>query len=949
MSIFKDTFKKGVQDQLTIRQNSIATRTPAAIQYYNARNAWVRLSSSVNVGKDNGSLAKQYVLQGGTLYQNGLRAGVGINNEAYSLNSSGGNTHRLGIRPMPGITGIDIQSKGSYGSLRSVTINFIAWDLRQLEDLELLYMRPGYTALIEWGWAPYLDNSGNLVSANNIEFYDIINKTPSQNQIYLDLFKKASAKRSEGGYEGNYDAMYGKIQNYSWKARPDGGYDCTTTIISIGEVIDSLKINYSPFDIPNVEKTGLIAKNIPGLPPVQNEISGSYSQNIVAGLCSELYAIVNQKAKVDSTWPLKIGNDVCVFYKVPIKVANGDATKTSITKSGNQIYITLESFVTIMNKYVLLGAKDSSGRVQPYVKLSVNASSITSDGSPLLCLGDYIQISTDPSVCLIANQAWADPSKNLGLTNVKTNDTLNRFIKGAVDSKKGYFYEGDYTNLQYGVIGNIFINLDYIYSLVTDENVASQDRKEKNDISLYTFIKTMMSGINKAIGNVANFDIHVDPTDGNVARIIDVNYVDTKTRSQAYKDAFTFEVQKTGPDTGSILRNYAFESQIFPEQSATVAIGAQVQGGALGEDVNTLVDFYQNLVDRILPKKNAPISLQSESDNVGDSAKTAAETYQRNLETLVSFINALDSTSYWFWPTSDGTFDVSKASSYSNALKDIINYFKSISKSNNKNRGIIPTKLSFEMDGIGGIVIGNMFRIPDEVLPRGYKGGGAGPAKIGFLVTQLGHSIQNNDWTTKVDSQFVILDEPRGQTIDTTTRTAITAAATQGNLNPAIRAASQTTKTICGVVRKNGQVDDLLREMSPALYKRHYSPVNQSDNRRIRLQPEAMAKLEAMLSAAYSQGIYLKINSAYRTYEDQVRVKAASATSGIPAATPGRSNHGFGLAIDLANSSGGRINPITTPKEWAWIQANKIKYGFENLGTTTESHHFNFTQPGIIC
>jgi len=941
MSIFKDTFKKGVQDQLATRQKAIAERTPAAIQYYNARNAWVRLSSSVDVGKDKGALARKYILQGGTLYQNSLRAGVGVGDEAYSLNSPGGTTNRLGIRPMPGITGMDVQSKGSYGSLRSVTVNFIAWDLRQLEDLELLYMRPGYTALIEWGWAPYLNNNGSLVSANTIQFYDIINKTPSQNQIYMDLFKRSSET-------GNYDAMYGKIQNYSWKARPDGGYDCSTTIISIGEVIDSLKINYSPFDIPDVEKTGIIAKRIKGLPSVQNKISGSYSQNIVAGLASELYAIADERASDNQIYKIVDGSDTYTFYKVPIKIANAEATKTSITKSGNQIYVTLESFVAIMNKYVLLGAKNAAGKQEPYTQLSVNSSTITSDGSPLLCLGDQIQISTNPSICLIANNAWLDPAKNLGVTNAKTNDTLTKFISAALGQKKGYFYNDDFANLQYGVIGNIYINLDYIYSLVTDDNVASQDKKEKNDISLYTFIKSLMSGINGAIGNVANFDIHVDPTDGNIARIIDVNYVDTATRKEAYDKAFTFEMQSTGPVSGSIMRNYSFESQIFPEQSATVAIGAQVEGGALGTDTNTLVDFYQNLVDRILPKKAAPGTAQSESEN-DTSAETAAKTLQTNLETLVSFVNELDSTSFWIFGTVDGSYDISKASSYSNALKDIINYFKSISKSNTKNRGIIPTKLSFEMDGIGGIVIGNMFRIPDEILPRGYKGGGAGPAKIGFLVLKLGHSIQNNDWTTNVDSQFVVLDEPRGNTLATGTRNEIVRAVSSGNLNPAVKAASQTTKTICGQVRKNGQVDDLLKEMSPALYSRYYSSVNQSDNRRIRLQPEAIKNLEAMLSAAYNQGIYIKVNSAYRTYEDQVRVKAASAKSGIPAATPGRSNHGFGLAVDLANKGGGRINPVTTPKEWAWIQANKAKYGFQNLDNDKESHHYNFTPPGIIC
>ena len=71
---------------------------------------------------------------------------------------------------MPGITSIDIKSGTAYGSLRTITINFVCHNLQQLEDLELLYMRQGYTALVEWGWAPYLKNNDKLET--NIKFYD---------------------------------------------------------------------------------------------------------------------------------------------------------------------------------------------------------------------------------------------------------------------------------------------------------------------------------------------------------------------------------------------------------------------------------------------------------------------------------------------------------------------------------------------------------------------------------------------------------------------------------------------------------------------------------------------------------------------------------------------------------------------------------------------------------
>ena len=70
MSIFKDTFKDGVRFQIRARQEAISERTPNAIQYYNSRTAWIRMTSAVDVGGDNGALAKSSVLLGGSLYEN---------------------------------------------------------------------------------------------------------------------------------------------------------------------------------------------------------------------------------------------------------------------------------------------------------------------------------------------------------------------------------------------------------------------------------------------------------------------------------------------------------------------------------------------------------------------------------------------------------------------------------------------------------------------------------------------------------------------------------------------------------------------------------------------------------------------------------------------------------------------------------------------------------------
>jgi hypothetical protein len=258
MSIFKETFKDGVKNQITARQEAILNRTPSSIQYFNSRNAWIRMTSAVDVGGDKGKLAKEYTLLGGTLNDKKLRSGIGSGNQAYSTKTPGGVINRLGIRPMPGITSIDVKSKAAYGSLREVTVNFQCWDIRQLEELELLYMRPGYSVLIEWGWAPYLNNDKTL--GTNIQFVDdVLNGGKSKEEIWKTIFTKAST-------DGNYEAIYGFIKNYSWKARPDGGYDCTTNIITMGEIIESLKVNYGAFDSKDLTKKGLF-----GLPKKEKE------------------------------------------------------------------------------------------------------------------------------------------------------------------------------------------------------------------------------------------------------------------------------------------------------------------------------------------------------------------------------------------------------------------------------------------------------------------------------------------------------------------------------------------------------------------------------------------------------------------------------------------------------------------------------------------------------
>jgi hypothetical protein len=853
MSIFKNTFESGVQLQLTARQNALDNtfRTADQIQYFNSRNAWIKMSSAVNVNKSS-TLAANTVLLGGALLNFGrfggkqLRSGVGSGTEAYSTKTTGGQTNRLGIRPMPGITSLDVKSKSAYGSLREANVSFQCWDIRQLEELEQLYMRPGYSVLVEWGWTPYLDNGGNLQS--NVSLPDYLFTLTKKEDIWKTIYDR-SAK------DGNYDAVYGFVKNYSWKARNDGGYDCSVSIITMGEVLESLKINYGAYDKSSIQTNGLFpgpapsgsfgsastgatilssiatafasfAASLGGIGTLSSaavlstaaasilmsdDVAAAYSQNIVAGICAELYRKVSEypavKAKspaaahilVDtnnSSYPIN-------FLKYEVQIASSGPT---ISNGKDQIYIRLEDFLEILNHYVLLSDKKNK---TPLAKISVRE---RKTNIPLLCLADIHQISTNPHVCLIRNEAYlsANISAQLGVVGLDVT-AVNSYL---TEINSLFNYRNPSTG--FGEIGNIFVNLDYLYGLALSDGLAEKDKKEKNDIVLFDYIKSMMSGINTAIGNVANFDIFIDPIDS-AGRIIDVNYVDTTKRDDAYKNAFEIQVH----NLKSTVRDYSLESQIFPEQSTMIAIGAQVKGGALGTDTNTLVDFNKNLTDRIIPKKDAPTAPPNE---------TAAQEKQKLDELQASWAIISDLfiqlNPDWF---SAGDYDIEESSKYANALKDIISYFTSVGASNHKNRAILPTKLSLTMDGIGGMVIGNMFKINEDILPAGYKGKTLKSdigSKIGYVVTGLGHKVSNNDWTTQVDAQFVILDDPKGTpgfpSVTAVNRT-VTAAASLASLPPA--ALPPTNASALGFVLPVAAPYTITSPLHRALKKQFNTPV----------------------------------------------------------------------------------------------------------------------------
>lgn len=100
----------------------------------------------------------------------------------------------------------------------------------------------------------------------------------------------------------------------------------------------------------------------------------------------------------------------------------------------------------------------------------------------------------------------------------------------------------------------------------------------------------------------------------------------------------------------------------------------------------------------------------------------------------------------------------------------------------------------------------------------------------------------------------------------------------------------------------------------------------------------ALARLNEGYRARFGHDI--AITDSYRSYEQQVATKAAK---GYLAAKPGTSNHGWGLALDLADG----LNSYTSA-QYQWMRENAPTYGWDNPawarpnGSKHEPWHWEF-------
>jgi hypothetical protein len=658
-------FQPFVKKQIEERKKLVSkeNRTNSDTQWLSNKSAWIRISSNANVLDENSNfiergdtLSRKYILQAGltdhsvVTNQNDaiftLREGLGPNG-AYGI----GGTKDFGYRPMPGLTSLSIKTGGKLGTLREASFEFTCYNMEQLTIMDALYMKLGFSVLIEWGHIPYIKN--NYSSTNKIEnipqpmdFYGIDTKDV--------LMKTIQTKRVD--HAGNYDAMWGTVKNFSYSFEGNGTFVCKVDLVGAGDVLESLKINQSGNTTAATIVSASSEEKIPETPyPVvansnlsllnqalyniyiknleeadydvyidnsvnyfnmlrpflkKREInigSGNYTTNtpILAqkGFQFSLLTGLNESSgNGGDSINIPFIPDPISFYSrlvMGYEIDGEESTGTSKNEKGlEQVYITLGHLLVLIMSNGWMDDKEENkpdSKRSPYVYIDVNTETNRCYTFPGHC-------SLDPTVCLIASQQLPFGIQTSLLA------TLRRYYP---------FYDTE--NPDYGgKFMNTLVNVNWVASVLKTQQTANP----KGDVPFVDFMQDVLSGISKACGGFNEFRI-VPDDDSRCIRIFDDKRL-TAPLPAGEKSPYTI-IPVLGKE--SLVYSFSYTSKISPNTAAMTVISAQAEPAGLGDEAFAFSHLSKGLTNRISPARSTSTSDENSTQTAGTVADDSEDRY----------------------------------------------------------------------------------------------------------------------------------------------------------------------------------------------------------------------------------------------------------------------------------------------------------------------------------
>ena len=957
MAIIGEPFKNYVAEQINVRQEiygsgtTLSPRTPEQIQYLNSRNAWVKLASSVYIDSEEKgekrlqqinlpqsfkgtSLAREYILFNG-IGRKGDKAGIISPNNPNGAYGIGGT--EFGYSPMPGIIDANIESLNR-GSIKKSTINIKANNRQQFDIIDVLYLRLGYTIMLEWGNDKYFDNNNKYQNMGEtlIESDFLFSSAASSEKSSItisELLNKIEKNRRDSN--GNYDAIIGTVINFTWSLESDLSYSIKLDIISKGDVIESLTTNqinatFSPFYNNNIkgiqQKLRKIIPKTTSTASLTDDSAYDYIKSLNLGNSAQQLAVNiiqgytgqhnNRWSRFDLEvdWWLKtnggelkgqkfkdLSSSPNIIIEDPLKKRfifgksinqnpnfkglSVEFSKDKVdfiitTMNGGEKYIRLGAFLDFLNNNLIPVANG-----EPIIK-------INTDAKTNICYTITNQtISLDPRVCIIKNSNF-----------LYEGDKPSKIFQGLAQFHK---YLSSDKDVKWGQTMNIYINNSYIRDVLFG---TLQNKEDK--INLYSLLNKLLTDVNSSLGGVNQLEAVVEEETNQII-IIDNSTIPQIEKLFNYlgiKDNvdYTFEVYGYNGTKSNFVKNAGIQTSITKEYASMITIGATREGYVPGEESTAFSKWNSGIIDRFKTTLDDPEVINKTSDSFLDKYTDIISQYTQFLSSEYGVVGlgpkAVENVKDNKFISDTITFNKDTIKGYN----EYLHVSASVGKDFGSNQtGFIPFNLQLDIDGLSGIRIYQKLNVDTNFLPSNY------PNTLDFVVTKVNHLIKDNYWQTSLDTMAIAISAPvsnspiipkntQDSDISRLTGNDPTLTINPQRIGRSFYSKSPLAKSLKSKKIKNGQLNQkdstqlvFIGETKSAnkLY------INPSTNKpEYMLHPSAAEAWFKWRDEMNSKGISYKVSSGYRSYAHQNGLG-----SGSTVASAGSSPHGFGGALDFGN------------------------------------------------
>ena len=767
-----EAFKGYVNDQIDARQKIYGSgfsqnRTPQQITYLNSNTPWVKLASSVSIlDDDNGRerlkklglgvgyekgthLAKQGVLFNGLTPLNGnMKAGVSTNTNLINNSAYGFGGTEFGLKPLPGITSIDV-TPINRGSIKQATVSIKAYNKFQFELIETLYLRLGYTIMLEWGNSIYVNNKNEVQHQESTLidtfFFGESKKAPKTS---LDVLNRIEQERK--AKFGNYDALFAKVVNFDWTYQPDGSYDISLKLVSLGDVVESFKVNVLTASTTLPETyTKEVEKDVEGIAS-NDEVNKNTISNFL--YTTRTNYDINEKQK---------------YFGDIIQITNDTAGIGDAVKVDDAFYIRLGFLLKWIEENLVI----HSGCGSPIFSTNTSNDCVMATKPKMM--------SIDPRVCIIRSN-FNKSGLNLETEPIWSVDLLDHHTCDGIGDK--------------AYIHNTYLNFSFINKTL-DSNID-----KKGNLSYYSFVTALLDGINRSLSNVCDLEVTVNEEKNEVI-IRDQNLPIRQLKDGVLDEKdVSKKIMVTGFENGqsNFVKNFSFKTQITSKLSTMLSIGAAANGEAVNDDATAFEKWNSGLTDRFnktltqgLPKgcKKKTKEEEKPKDKPKEKSSWLDDLFKDSpkIERLKELRDLYNTDIQRYFEASFNKMYINKRLTYKKdhlfgkkyfqmdpdfiekGKRFMENYINGENKTKWKekkqpssNIGFIPLELTLDIAGMSGMKIYNQLLIDTKFLPPNYG------STLEFVVMGLNHKVDSSGWTTSINAISKPKDDGRNPVYSST-------------------------------------------------------------------------------------------------------------------------------------------------------------------------------------